>query len=399
MRRMCAYYYVGVMKMKRSITIGFDARHAMEDGVEFGAYSRLVIEAMALAAPRYTYIRAYAPERTPHSGYNAIERLHNVETMEPDGSLWRKLQIPWQLWRSSRDISNGNVELYHGLAEHIPLGLASRNIRSVVTIHNMAYLYDRSILNSPENLLSRVYMSRMLHRVDRIVAVSECVKRDIVKRFHIDPDKVDVVYSGVAKRFTEPVTEEQMEAVREKYRLPERYILSTGTHLERRNMINIIKILPLLDHELHYVIAGHTTTYTSRLVRAAEELGVSHRVHFINRALDEELPAIYHGAKMLINLSRYEGFPTSVAEAMAAGIPCLVTRKSSMEEIAEDAALYVNAQKREDLVASIRRLEQDEELRNHLIGEGQRHASRFRPEVVVFNLMNTYGRAHIDIRG
>ena len=89
----------------------------------------------------------------------------------------------------------------------------------------------------------------------------------------------------------------------------------------------------------------------------------------------------------------------AVAEAMAAGIPCLVTRKSSMEEIAEDAALYVNAQKREDLIASIRRLEQDEELRNHLISEGQRHASRFRPEVVVFNLMNTYGRVHIDIRG
>ena len=399
MRRMCAYYYVGFREMKRSITIGFDARHAMEDGVEFGAYSRLVIEAIALAAPRHTYIRAYTPERTPHSGYNAIEQLHNVETMEPDGTLWRKLQTIWRIWHSSKDISNGGVELYHGLAEHIPLGLASRNIRSVVTIHNMAYLYDRSILNSPENLLSRIYMGRMLHRVDRIVAVSECVKRDIVKHFHIDPDKVDVVYSGIAKHFTEHVSEEQMEAVREKYNLPEKYILSTGTHLERRNMINIIKILPLLDHELHYVIAGHTTTYTSRLVRAAEELGVAQRVHFINRALDEELPAIYHGAKILVNLSRYEGFPTSVAEAMAIGIPCLVTRKSSMEEIAEDAALYVNAQKRDELVASIRRLTEDNELRNHLIKEGRRHASRFRPEVVAFNLMNSYRRVDVDTLG
>lgn len=396
---MCAYYYVGSMKMKRSITIGFDAQHAMEDGVEFGAYSRLVIEAMALAAPRHTYIRAYTPERTPHSGYQAIEQLHNVETMEPDGALWRKMQNLWRIWHSSKDISNGGVELYHGLAEHIPLGLASRNIRSVVTIHNMAYLYDRSILNSPENLLSRIYMGRMLHRVDRIVAVSECVKRDIVKHFYIDPDKVDVVYSGVAKRFTEPVTEEQMAAIRDKYRLPERYILSTGTHLERRNMINIIKILPLLDHELHYVIAGHTTTYTSRLVRAAEELGVSDRVHFINRALDEELPAIYHGATMLANLSRYEGFPTSVAEAMTMGVPCLVTRKSSMEEIAEDAALYVNAQKRDELVSSIRSLAENEELRSHLIRAGRHHASRFRPAVIAFNLMKSYRRVDVDVVG
>ena len=205
---MCAYYYVGDRKMKRSITIGFDAQHAMEDGVEFGAYSRMVIEAMALAAPRHTYIRAYTPERTPHADYEAIERLHNVETMEPDGGLWRKLQMVWQLWHISRDLRNGNVELYHGLEEHIPLRLAKHNIRSVVTIHNMAYVYDRSILNSPENLIQRLYMGHMLHRVDRIVAVSECVRRDIIKRFHIDPEKVDVVYSGIAKPFTEPVSDD-----------------------------------------------------------------------------------------------------------------------------------------------------------------------------------------------
>ena len=385
--------------MKRSITIGFDAQHAMEDGVEFGAYSRTVIEAMALAAPRHTYIRAYTPERTPHAQYEAIEQLHNVETMEPDGGLWRKLQMIWQLWRVSHDMRNGNVELYHGLEEHIPLRLAQNNIRSVVTIHNMAYLYDRSILNSPENLLSRLYMSRMLQRVDRIVAVSECVRRDIIKRFHIDPDKVDVVYSGIAKPFTHPVTEAQIAAVTEKYNLPERYILSVGRHLERRNMIKIIKLLPMVDNDMHYVIAGHTTTYTSRLVRAAEELGVSHRVHFINRALDEELPAIYHSARMVANLSRYEGFPTSVAEAMAIGVPCMVTRKSSMEEIAGDAALYVNSQNRDEMIASIRRLDSDEELRSHLIAEGQRHASRFRPEVIAFNLMNSYRRVDVDIRG
>lgn len=398
MRRMCAYYYVGDRKMKRSITIGFDAQHAMEDGVEFGAYSRMVIEAMALAAPRHTYIRAYTPERTPHADYEAIERLHNVETMEPDGGLWRKLQMVWQLWHISRDLRNGNVELYHGLEEHIPLRLAKHNIRSVVTIHNMAYVYDRSILNSPENLIQRLYMGHMLHRVDRIVAVSECVRRDIIKRFHIDPEKVDVVYSGIAKPFTEPVSDEQMEAVREKYNLPERYILSVGRHLERRNMIKIIKLLPMVDNEMHYVIAGHTTTYTSRLVRAAEELGVAHRVHFINRALDAELPAIYHGARMVANLSRYEGFPTSVAEAMAMGVPSMVTRKSSMEEIAGEAALYVNSQNRDEMIASIRRLDSDDELRSHLIAEGHRQASRFRPEVVAFNLMNTYRRLDVDIR-
>ena len=85
----------------------------MSNHEEFGAYSRLVIEAMALAAPRYTYFRTYIPKRTPHSGYEAIEELHNIETMEPDGSIWHTLRLPWRLLRIGYDLHNGNVELYN----------------------------------------------------------------------------------------------------------------------------------------------------------------------------------------------------------------------------------------------------------------------------------------------
>ena len=385
--------------MKRTITIGFDARQAMSDGGEFGAYSRLVIEAMARTAPRHTYFRPYIPLRTPHSGYEKIERLHNIETMEPDGALWRKLRFLWRLWRVSHDLESGGVELYHGLTEHIPIGLTSRKIRSVVTVHNMAFLYDKSILNSPDNLIHRLYMGYMLNRVDRIVAVSECVKRDIVEHFNVYPDKVDVVYNGVAHRFNEPVTEAKVEEVAERYGLPERYILGVGKQLERRNMLNIIKVLPIVDHELHYVIVGQPTAYTARLQRAARELGVKDRVHFISGIADDDMPALYKRATMLINLSRYEGFATSVAEAMSVGTPCILTRKSSMEEVADSAALYINANNRDELIAAVRKLRDDETLREELIEAGKRQASRYRPEVVAFNLVNCYRRVGVDIRG
>ena len=385
--------------MKRSITIGFDARQAMTNGDEFSSYSRLVIEAMALSAPRHSYFRPYVTLRLPNKGYEAIERLHNVETMEPDGGLWRKLPLLWRSWRIGHDLHNGNVELYHGLTEHIPVGLASRGIRTVVTVHNMAFLYDKSILNSPENFISRIYMGRMLQRVDRIVAVSESVKRDIIKHFNIYEDKVDVVYRGVGKTFTETVTQEAEASVVERYALPERYILSVGSHLERRNMLKVIRMLPILDHEIHYVIVGRTTAYTMRLQRVAKVLGVADRIHFIEGATEQEMPAIYQRAAMLINLSRYEGFASSVAEAMTVGTPCLVNRTPSMEEIACDAVLYMESDNRDELISSVRRLLSDEELRRELIERGKRHASRFRPEVVAFNLTNSYRRVGVDIRG
>ena len=385
--------------MKRSITIGFDARCAMSDHEEFGAYSRLVIEAMALAAPRHTYFRPYIPLRAPHRTYEAIERLHNIETMEPDGALWRKLRLPWRIWRIGNDLHNGNVELYHGLAEHIPMGLTPRNIRSVVTIHNMEFLYDNTFTNSPEHLINRLYMSRMLHRVDRIVAVSECVKRDITKHFLIYPEKVDVVYPGVAKRYTEELNDTYLEAVAEQYQLPEQYILSVGSQLERRSFIKVINILAQLDPDVHYVIVGRTTWHTTRLLRAAREFGVSKRVHILERVADEDMPAIYHRAAIHINLSRYEGFATNIAEAMAVGTPVITTRSSSMEEVADRAAIYVNPNNRDELVGAIRTLMTDEEVRNQYIALGRRQASRFRPEVMAYNLINCYRRLDVDIRG
>ncbi len=385
--------------MKRSITIGFDARYAMTDHEEFGSYSRLVIEAMALAAPRHTYFRSYAPLRTPHIGYEHIERLHNIETMEPDGAVWRKLRLPWRIWRVSNDLHNGNVELYHGLAEHIPMGLPHNNIRSVVTIHNTEFLYDNTLANSPEHLANRIYISRMLHRVDRIVAVSECVKRDITKHFLIYPEKIDVVYPGVAKRFTAELSETYLNSVAEQYNLPERYILSVGTQLERRSYIKIINILPLLDADVHYVIVGRNTWHTTRLMRTARELGVSDRVHIIEHVAEEDMPAIYRRAAIHINLSRYEGFATNIAEAMAVGTPVITTRSSSMEEVADNAAMYVNPHNRDELVGAIGTLLNDNEVRGALITLGRRQASHFRPEVMAYNLINCYRRLDVDIRG
>ena len=385
--------------MKRSITIGFDARQAMTNGDEFSSHTRLVIEALALSAPRHSYFRPYVTLRQPNEGYEAIERLHNVETMEPDGTLWRKLPLLWRSWRIGHDLHNGNVELYHGLTEHIPVGLSRRNIRTVVTIHNMAFLYDKSILNSPENFISRIYMGRMLQRVDRIVAVSENVKRDIIKHFNVYEDKVDVVYSGVSKHYTTTLTPEEQADIMERYMLPSRYILSVGSHLERRNMLKVIRMLPVLDHEVHYVIAGRTTAYTSRLQRVAKVLGVAHRVHFIEGVSEEHMPTIYQRAAMLVNLSRYEGFASSVAEAMTAGTPCLVSNTPSMREIADNAALYIEHDNRDELIAAVRRLLSDETLRATLIDQGKHHASRFRPEVVAFNLTNCYRHVGVDLRG
>jgi glycosyltransferase involved in cell wall biosynthesis len=128
-------------------------------------------------------------------------------------------------------------------------------------------------------------------------------------------------------------------------------------------------------------------------------MGVTNRVHIIEHIPDEDMPAVYRAATLLINLSRYEGFATHIAEAMAMGTPIITTRTSSMEEVAEGAAVYVNPNNRDEIVGAIKSLIDDEELRRELIELGKRQASRFRPEVMAYNLMSCYRRLDVDIRG
>ena len=143
--------------MKRTHTIGFDATKANDNITGRGNYSCFVIEAMSKACSENTYFRMYTPKRQPNPSYDALDRLPNVESMEPDGSFWRKFSGLWRLWRLSHDAERGDVELFHGLANRLPLGLGKRDLRSVVTVHDMHFVsHPPSILpfKRPFNLIA-----------------------------------------------------------------------------------------------------------------------------------------------------------------------------------------------------------------------------------------------------
>ena len=211
------------------------------------SYARFIIDALSNACPKSAYFRMYIEKSEPHSDYEALAERANVESMEPDGILWRKLSWLWRMWHIGRDMELGDVDLYHGLAGLVPFGLARRNIRSVVTVHSLEFLRLRRLFSPLYNFYRRVIMLSSMRRADRIIAASECVKNDLVRYLHIDVDKIDVIYGGCHRRFSEPVTETEMARVRERYNLPNRYLLVAGRHNARKNLNHIIETLPQMD--------------------------------------------------------------------------------------------------------------------------------------------------------
>ena len=383
--------------MKRSYTIGFDAKHANRGNTKQSSYARFVIGALSNTCPKSAYFRMYIEKSEPHSDYEALAERANVESMEPDGILWRKLSWLWRMWHIGRDMERGDVDLYHALAGLVPFGLERRNIRSVVTVHSLEFLRLRRLFSPIYNFYRRAIMLSSMHRADRIVAVSECVKRDLVRYLRIDADKIDVIYGGCHRRFSEPITEAEMERVRERYNLPNRYLLVAGRHNARKNLNHIIETLPQIDSSVDIVIVGRGTEQTANLVRRMKALGVESRIHLLYGVADEDMPAIYRGAIAYLMLSLYEGFSTTIVEALTVGVPVIASRGSSLEEVGGPDSIYVGADDREGLLKAIKRVVESEELRTTMVERGWEYVQRFRPEVIAYNLLNCYRRIGIDI--
>ena len=382
--------------MKRTHSIGFDAKYANAEIDGMGSYGRFMARAIAKAYPENTYSRLYTPTQLPNADYDDLAEMPNVESMEPDGSLWRRLKRLWRMWHVAKDAKRGDVELFHGLANTLPYGLARRGIRSVVTIHDLRFIRYPNHFNIIDRILREFMMRSACRRADRIIAASETTKRDLRKLLRVNPEKIDVVYQGCDQQYSMPISDEQVAAVREKYQLPKSYILNVGEIEERKNIGLIIEALAELPESVELVVAAKQTSYTKRLKRRIKSLGVEKRVHFRNVA-ESDKPALYKGADIFVYPSHFEGFAVEILEALSVGVPVIATRGSSLEEAGGNKTIYVSPRDCGEMVEAIERILADEELREQMISAGKRHTRHFRSEVTAYGIMKCYERIGVEL--
>lgn len=382
--------------MKQNHCIGFDAEYAYIGSSELGSYGRYVVGALAAACDKTTYFRMYAPQEEQNADYEALGKLPNVESMAPDGTFWRRMSSLWHLAKVSWDARKGGVELYHGLANELPWGLSHNNIRSIVTIHNLGFL--RATHNNPVmRQIRRLRLKSSCHRADRIIAISENTKQDIVEWLDIDPDKIDVVYHGCHARFGVPVQASDVVEVKARYHLPESYLLYVGAHKGYKNIELALEALAALPKDTRLVVVGNHTPYTERLREHILSLDIDDRVDMLSGVADEDMPAIYAAAEMLLCTSRHEGFSIPIVEAMTVGIPVIAVHGTCHEEAGGEAAIYVSPDDSEELADNVQIVRSSPELRSRMITMGKEQVSRFRPEVTAYNILNCYKRIGIDL--
>ncbi|MBR2243252.1 MAG: glycosyltransferase family 4 protein [Prevotella sp.] len=371
--------------------IGFDAKRIVRNGTGLGSYGRtLVNDLLRRHDPDMQYL-LYAPDEGRDDLRNQI--IEGATFRYPAAPFFSRLlplnrgsQRGSPLWRSYgivNDLLRDGVQLYHGLSGELPIGIRKKGIRTVVTIHDLIFLRHPEYYHWIDTRLYAWKFRKTLQEADRIIAISERTKQDIMELGNVPEERIRLIYQSCAPRFSSTFSEAEKQQVRSYYDLPERFVLNVGTIERRKNLLLAAKALELLPSDIHLVAVGRQTKY-------AQELPQNNRIHLLSGVPDTDLAIIYSLAEAFVYPSRYEGFGIPIIEAIAAGLPVVACTGSCLEEAGGPDCLYVDPDDVEGMAAAILSVLDGADGRTERIRLSQQYIERFRGTDVASQVLDVY---------
>ncbi len=378
----------------KGIKIAYDAKRAISNMTGLGNYSRTVIGTMAALYPDHHYL-LMAPRMKKNPRMDQILMRENVEVVMPRGGLEQRVPALWRSSGMTVDLAELGADIYHGLSNEIPL--TTMPCASVVTIHDLIWRRVPSDYKFIDRKLYEFKYRRSAQSATRVIAISECTKRDMINDWGISPEKIDVIYQGCDAIFSKPVMLEDRQRIREKYSLQGRYIIAVGTVQSRKNQLLAVRALEGLPEDVLLVIVGGCDpAYRAIIDKEIETLRLGERVRWLQGVPFDDLPALYHCAEFSSYTSRYEGFGIPIIESLSVGTPVIGCTGSCLEEAGGEGALYVAPNDTQAYVEAANRLLQQAYLRDKLSQKGARHVQKFNPKDFATAIMTTYNKAILE---
>jgi glycosyltransferase involved in cell wall biosynthesis len=296
-----------------------------------------------------------------------------------------------QQWIVPRLVRQVGAKLYHSPYYLMPY---QPGVPSVVTCYDLIPLIYPEYFTGTQRLIYRLTHVLALRAARMVLAISEATKADLVRVFHLDPQRIHVTPLAADSSFT-PGTGAQIAAVHAKYVLPEQYVLYLGINKPHKNLGRLVQAWRVANLKaqvpnLKLVIAGQWDERYPEARRLAKELDLQDQVVFVGPVGEADLPALYSGAMLFVFPSLYEGFGLPVLEAMACGTPVICSNTSSLPEVAGNAALLVDPEDVTALADALRHATNDEELRQALRKKGLSQASQFSWEKTAQETLTVY---------
>ena len=361
--------------------IGFDAKRAFFNKTGLGNYSRNLINALLHFYPEENY-QLYSPKEPKL--FQKVLQNDNVDLSLPQEGI----KAIWRSFGLGRQLAGDTLHVYHGLSNELPFDLKRGNTKSVVTIHDLIYLLHPEWYPAFDRIVYHKKVKWACENADKVIAISQQTKNDIIRFYNIKPDKIEVVYQSCHPRFYNAVSAEDKEKIKERFELPDNYILYVGALSDRKNVLSILKAVKSMTYPL--VLVGNGSAYKQTLISFINKHHLQQRVKILSLVHDNELPAIYQMAGIFVYPSVIEGFGIPLLEAMASGVPVVTTAGGCFEEVAQSAAKYIKPTHVSDMAKAIAGLMENDTEREALITLAKKRAAELTEQHFAANIMRVY---------
>ncbi len=364
--------------------VGFDAKRIFHNDTGLGNYGRDVIRMLH----EYTPIQKYLLYNTKPASVTRLEPLPHTEIKYPKGWFWNLFSSIWRLGPVTRQAAEDQIDIFHGLSGETPIGLKKRGIASIVTIHDLIYLSHPHYYSLFDRIIYKRKFQHATRNTDKIIAISEQTKRDIIKYLHVDEDKIEVVYQGCNKAYKAAYSTSEKKQVAQKFGLPDEFILNVGTLQERKNALLIVQAIRGTDMNL--VLIGNEKSYARKIHAYIEAHNLNQQVIFLKNVPVKELAIIYQLATVFCYPSFCEGFGIPIIEALYSNTPVITSIGSCFPEAGGPDSIYTDPNDLEMLRSNLKLLFRDPGIRKQMAQSGLEFVQRFSDEKVADNLYGIY---------
>lgn len=364
--------------------IGFDGKRITQNFTGLGNYSRYVLRILAETHPENQY-QVFAGKASDSSEY--LHQFSSIEFKYPERQFSKSL---WRSFGIVNKLRMEGVELYHGLSNEIPFGLKKQGIPSVVSIHDLIFYRYPQYYPWVDRKIYEYKMRYAADHADKIIAISETTKKDLINLFNVDPERIEVIYQNCDPSFRNKITDAEKQRIRIQYNLPENYILNVGTIETRKNALLAVQAICELNAGVHLIIIGKDTPYAKKVKDYVNKNSLNKHVHFLKNVSFNDLPGIYQMADLFLFPSEYEGFGIPVIEALSSGVPVIAAKGSCLEEAGGPGSIYVDPKDSSALSKQILSVLNDAEKRRNMIKAGLEHLEQFADQKIAGQLNKLY---------
>lgn len=359
--------------------IAFDAKRFFHNTSGLGNYSRDLVRILAKYFPENEYI--LLNKNKSERGSDILENP-NVRFLETSkGKMSRQFKM-------GKDAQRQNADIFHGLSGELPLKWDKKPIKKIVTIHDLIFVRYPQYYSFFDRKIHLWKFKKAANSADKIIAISEQTKRDIIQFLKVPESKIEVIYQGCHQAFKEQQSDDFIEQTKTKFNLPERFILNVGTIEARKNLFNIVKSLK--DTNIPLVVVGKKTKYFQKITNFIQKNKMEKQVHFLEGVSMDELAVIYKLADIFVYPSFFEGFGIPVIEALFSKTVTITSNTSCLPEAGGPHSVYIDPDNYLDIQSKIKFLWDNESERKRRADKGFEFVQKFNDEPIAKQLMNLY---------